>query len=157
MLQSIALVILTLLFSTTAANAQATNGSAALPEEENKPVTEGPDFSEIDTQAKAMELFNQGELEKLFLLPLEFGGSDRPENVVFVPLGIAALKASTDANVVRKLAEEGKVTRYNAAPKYSGKSFIPVSIEIRATDPGDFVFNLAIWGEGLRSAEKKRD
>jgi hypothetical protein len=71
-----------------------------------------------------------------------------------VPPGIAAIKASTDLNVVGKLAAEGKVTRYNASPKYSGKSFIPISIEITASDPGSFTFNLAIWGEGLKAAER---
>ena len=143
-----------LLLSSAAANAQSTNRSVLPADEQDKSVTNGPDFSEIDTQAKAIELFNQGRLEKLYLLPPEFGGADRPENIVFVPPGIAAIKASTDLNVVGKLAAEGKVTRYNASPKYSGKSFIPISIEITASDPGNFNFNLAIWGEGLKETER---
>lgn len=119
---------------------------------ENLPMS-GPDFSDVDSQAKAVELFKRGKLEKLFLLPPEFGGTEAPENVVYVPVGLAALKASTDNNVVGKLAEEGKVTRYRAVPKYAGKSFIPISIEITASDPGNFVFDLAVWGEGLKNAE----
>lgn len=115
-------------------------------------VTEGPDFSDVNSQAKALDLFQKGKLEKLFLLPPEFGGEDRPENVVFVPVGIAAVKASTDINVVGKLAAEGKVTRYSAKPKYAGDSFIPTSVEITATDPGSFTYVLAIWGEGLKDS-----
>lgn len=115
-------------------------------------MTNGPDFSDIDSRAKALELFRQGQLEKLFLLPLEFGGADRPENIVFVPPGIAALKASTDINVIGKLADDGKVTRYTAVPRYAGSSFIPISIEITATDPGNFVYTIAVWGEGLSNA-----
>lgn len=109
----------------------------------------GPDFSSIDSKDKALALVDRGELEKMFLMPLEFGGSDIPENVVFVPVGFAALKSSTDFNVIGKLAQEGKVTQYSAKPKYVGASFIPVEIEISASDPGDFKFNLAIWGDAL--------
>jgi hypothetical protein len=42
------------------------------------PQPNGPDFSAIDSQAKAEELFRRGDLEKLFLMPLEFGGQDIP-------------------------------------------------------------------------------
>ena len=52
----------------------------------------GPDFSHVNSQAKAEALFRQGELEKLFLMPLEFGGEDNPLNVLYVPLGVAAIK-----------------------------------------------------------------
>jgi hypothetical protein len=154
MLRSIVVFTCLLLLSTAAANAQSANGSALPTDEQEEAVTNGPDFSEIDSQAKVIDLFNQGKLEKLYLLPLEFGGADRAENIVFVPPGMAALKASTDRNVVGKLAAEGKVTRYNASPKYSGKSFIPISIEITASDPGSFVLNLAIWGEGLKGVQR---
>jgi hypothetical protein len=36
------------------------------------PQPNGPDFPEIDSQAKAEELFRRGDLEKLYLMPLEF-------------------------------------------------------------------------------------
>jgi hypothetical protein len=35
---------------------------------------QGADFSEIDSREKAEALFRRGNLEKLFLMPLEFGG-----------------------------------------------------------------------------------
>ena len=38
----------------------------------------GPDFSAIDTPAKAEAWFRRGDLEKLFLMPLEYGGEDSP-------------------------------------------------------------------------------
>ena len=44
--------------------------------EEKPPKPNGPDFSAIDSRAKAVELFERGDLEKLFLMPLEFGGVD---------------------------------------------------------------------------------
>ena len=100
----------------------------------------GPDFSKIDSQAKAEELFRRGELEKLFLMPLEFGGQDIPVNTLYVPVGVADLKAGIDNNVIGPLAAEGKITKYTATPEYQGKSFIPIAINI--------------WGEALARGEQ---
>jgi hypothetical protein len=41
----------------------------------------GPDFSNINSQEKAEARLLSGELEKLFLLPSEFGGIDDPRNI----------------------------------------------------------------------------
>lgn len=59
------------------------------------PRPNGPDFSAIDSREKAEELFRRGEMEKLFLMPLEFGGTDDPRNTLYVPAGIAAAKAGS--------------------------------------------------------------
>ena len=113
------------------------------------PKPEGPDFSGVDSREKAEALFRRGDLEKLFLMPLEFGGHDHPVNTVYVPVGIAEIKADIDSNVIGPLAAEGKVTTYTAKPEYQGKSVIPVAIEIAASDPGDFSMRIAVWGEAL--------
>ena len=111
--------------------------------------SEGPDFSEVDSLAKAEALYRKGRLEKLFLMPLEFGGEDHPLNTLYVPVGTAALKSSTDNNVIGPLAEEGKVTQYQATPRYQGKSQIPISIQIVASGTTEFRFEIKIWGEAL--------
>jgi hypothetical protein len=113
------------------------------------PQPAGPDFSAIDSQAKAMELFERGDLEKLFLMPLEFGGTDNPLNTLYVPVGVADIKAGIDNNVIGPLAAEGKITKYTASPEYQGKSFIPIAIKIVASDPGAFTTTINIWGEAL--------
>lgn len=113
----------------------------------------GPDFSDVDSKEKAVALFNNGELQKLLLMPPEFGGQDVAPNVVFVPAFAAELKASTDQNVVLPLAQQGKITRYSATPEYEGKSFIPCAINITASDPGSFAFKVAIWGKALNEQE----
>lgn len=113
------------------------------------PQPHGPDFSEIDSQAKAKELFHRGDLEKLFLIPLEFGGEDIQDNTLYVPVGVAAIKAGIDNNVVGPLAAEGKITKYKATAEYQGKSFIPISLTIMASDPGEFHTTINIWGEAL--------
>ena len=109
----------------------------------------GPDFSGIDSLAKAEELFRRGDLEKLFLMPLEFGGQDIPPNVLYVPIGVNGIKSGIDNNVIGPLAAEGKIRKYTAAPEYQGKSFIPIAIKIVASDPGDFSTTINIWGEAL--------
>jgi hypothetical protein len=113
------------------------------------PPANGPDFSGIDSQAMVEEAFRRGELEQLFLMPLEFGGEEIPPNTVYVPIGVAAIKAGIDHNVVGPLVEEGKVTSYTAAPQYQGSSFVPSAIRIVASNPGEFTTTINIWGEAL--------
>lgn len=109
----------------------------------------GPDFSTVDSRAKAEAMAQRGELSKLLLLPAGFGGSDDPRNVVYVPPFVIDLKASIDNNIIAPLVSEAKITNYAAVPNYQGKSFVPISIEIIASDPGDFKTLLAIWGDAL--------
>ena len=109
----------------------------------------GPDFSAIDSQAKAEELSRRGDLERILLLPVEFGGRTVPENVLYVPVGIAAVKAGIDLNVIAPLVSEGKLSQYSAVPHYQGKSFIPVAIVITASGPGHFSTTINIWGDAL--------
>jgi hypothetical protein len=113
------------------------------------PTPQGPDFSGIDCQAKAEELCRRGDLEKLFLLPLEFGGQDIADNVLYVPIGVAGIKSGIDNNVIGPLVAEGKITQYTATPEYQGKSFIPIAIKIVASDPGEFSTTINIWGAAL--------
>jgi hypothetical protein len=106
----------------------------------------GPDFSRVDSQAKVLELFRRGELEKMFLMPLEFGGEDIPPNTMYVPIGLAEAKGQLDNGIIRPLVEQGQVTEYSATPEYQGDSHIPIAIEIRA---GQIQATLNIWGEAL--------
>ena len=110
----------------------------------------GPDFSHVDSLEKAEQLAARGELTRLHLMPLEFGGVDDPRNVVHVPPFVVDLKHGIDTNVVRPLIEQGQVRSYEATPQYEGASFVPCAIEIRASDPQEFRTSLKIWGEALR-------
>ena len=114
-----------------------------------KPAPQGPDFSQVDSQAKAEALFRKGDLEKLFLIPPEFGGADNEDNVLYVPRGVAAAKSGIDLNVIRPLIEAGKVTQYKTDLEYQGDSSIPIAIKITAWEPGQFTTTINIWGEAL--------
>lgn len=109
----------------------------------------GPDFASIDSREKAEVLSQRGELQKILLIPAEFGGQDIPPNVVYVPVFAAEVKARIDQNMIKPLVTTGKVTRYQATPEYEGRSFVPISIAISATNPGSFSARVAVWGRGL--------
>jgi hypothetical protein len=107
----------------------------------------GPDFSEVDSLAKAQQLYRDGKLEKLYLFPLDLGGEDISQNIVYVPVGIGQFKAQLDGTV-RKMVEAGSVSKYSATPEYKGKSFIPSKIVIRAwhpEKPGSFNPTIEVW------------
>ena len=91
----------------------------------------------------------RGELEKLFLLPVESGGTGDPRNIVYVPLGFVAIKKDIDTNIIKPLVAESKITEYQATPEYQGKSFIPIAIKIAAANPGSFTTTINIWGIAL--------
>ena len=115
----------------------------------SKPRSNGPDFSTIDSRVKAEELYRSGDLEKVYLFPLEFGGDDVAVNILYVPIGVADIKSGIDNNVIGALAADGKITQYKAEPEYQGKSFIPIAIKITAWDPADFTTTINIWGDAL--------
>ncbi|WP_153557100.1 hypothetical protein [Roseimaritima sediminicola] len=117
----------------------------------------GPDFSDVDTREKALALVEKGQLEPLYLMPPEFGGAEDPRNIVYVPIGIADIKRSTDLNVIAPLVESGDLQNYSAVPEYRGRSFIPMAIKIEASDPKRFECEINIWGEALdRETELQR-
>jgi hypothetical protein len=114
----------------------------------------GPDYRHVDSRGKAEDLWRRGELRKLLLLPVEFGGQDFPPNVVYVPPLVVELKTRIDLNTIISLAQKGQVSRYAATPEYEGKSFIPSLIRITATDPGRFEATVAIWGKAVQQSGK---
>ncbi|WP_207548724.1 hypothetical protein [Mycolicibacterium peregrinum] len=113
-----------------------------------------PDFSMVDSAQKAEELYAQGQLERMLLLPAEFGGVDIEQNVVYVPVGFTAAKAEIDNNVISPLIQEGKVQAYSAVPEYEGASFVPIAIQISAWHPDSpetstVAGTLAAWGSAV--------
>jgi hypothetical protein len=113
----------------------------------------GPDFSDVTSRENAEGRVQRGELEKLFLLPAEFGGKDDPRNVVYVPREFVAIKAGIDIDIIKPLVAEGKIKKYEATPEYQGKSFVPIAIKIVASDPGSFTTSINIWGKASREIQ----
>lgn len=116
---------------------------------EKKKVGKGPDYGHVDSVEKAQQLVARGELVPLLLMPEAFGGEAIEMNIAYVPPFVAEVKTSTDENIIRPLAAEGKIRRYSAMPEYSGKSFVPIALKLVASDPGSFTYDIAIWGEAI--------
>jgi len=92
------------------------------------------DYSAVDSLEKARALCSAGKLELLYMLPLEFGGLKVPANTLYVPPGIAAIKASID-RTIQEMVNAGQVAAYEAKPEYKGNSFVPSKIIISASHP----------------------
>lgn len=106
----------------------------------------GPDFSVVDTQAKAKALAKQGTLEPLYLLPPEFGGPQSPQNTLYVPVGVARIKQGIDLNQIMPLIEQGEEIEYDVQPEYQGESVVPIALTVNA---GRINATINIWGEAL--------
>lgn len=113
------------------------------------PPSNRPDFSAIDSVASAEQAIRRGELEKLFMFPLEFGGARIPQNTLYVPTWVPALKAGFDHNVIRPLAAAGLNIQYSVIPQYQRGSVVPIAITTVWAKPGDAessTYVIKIWG-----------
>jgi hypothetical protein len=113
----------------------------------------------VDSQVKVDELLEQGVLEKLYLLPPEFGGPDAPGNVCYVPAWAAEMKSKIDHDIIRPRVAAGEFTQYTAKPVYEGKSFVPIAIDISSgpkANPGQFAGRVSVWGAALKSTNTMR-
>ncbi|EDP97698.1 hypothetical protein U8527_05100 [Kordia algicida OT-1] len=104
----------------------------------------GPDYSMIDSNEKAIDLYKKGELVKLYLMPLEFGGEDSPVNTLYVPEFAQEFKQRFDV-MVEELLREGKELAYSAEPAYKGSSFIPSALTIKVTGESEFTEVIQVW------------
>ncbi|MFN6530065.1 DUF6882 domain-containing protein [Nostoc sp. ChiSLP03a] len=86
----------------------------------------------VNSHEAAVAAYQAGELEKLYLFPIELGGVDDDVNVVYVPSPAVEEKRAFDAEVGR-LAEQGKIGHYEASPEYDDESFIPSRIVVKAS------------------------
>ncbi len=104
----------------------------------------GSDFSKIDSNKKAIELYKNGKLTKVHLMPLEFGGEDSAINILYVPEFAKMFKQRFD-KMIEELLIEGKKLGYSAEPEYKGKSFIPSKLKISVTGDSEFTETINIW------------
>lgn len=102
------------------------------------------DFSGIDSNEKAQGLFAKGQLVKLYLMPLDFGGHDSPLNTVYVPAGANRQKEGFDSKIY-DLLEKGLQLRYSASPEYKGNSFIPSRVVIQVNGDQTLTEVVEVW------------
>jgi hypothetical protein len=105
------------------------------------------DFSNVTSNAIAVQLSEQGKLEKLWMLPAALGGKDDPKNVVYVPPGASALKGQFTDTLVR-CVQAGLINKLAIVPEYRGNSFVPCKIRIKAwhaDKPAGFEAAIDVW------------
>lgn len=106
------------------------------------------DFSRITSRALAEAACRDGSLRPVLLMPAALGGEDAAVNVTFLPAVAADAKHAIDLLQVLPLAQQGRITRYDARPHYQGESFVPARLTIEATGPGRFHAEVRVWGDG---------
>ncbi|KJY84463.1 hypothetical protein TW84_22465 [Vibrio neptunius] len=106
-----------------------------------------PDFSEVDTREKALELVQRGELFEVLLLPTELGGKNEPRNIVFVPEDISAAHEQNTQNVL-SLIKDKLINRLEVQPVYKENSFVPSQVKMigrHSVEKRRFITVLNIW------------
>ena len=75
------------------------------------------------------DLLGRGIVQKVLLLPAEFGGTEDPRNVTWLPLPSIAEENAFDS-AVRQRIQCGEAVRYGAMPTYEGDSMIPDALRL---------------------------
>ncbi|WP_205410261.1 hypothetical protein [Aquimarina longa] len=101
-------------------------------------------YKTIDNHQKAIDLFNKGELSKIYLTPLEFGGMEMPMNILYVPKSTQMQKKEFD-NKVEELLMKGQKLGYSASPEYKGTSIIPSTLTINTSGESELKKIINIW------------
>lgn len=103
-----------------------------------------PDFSKITTISKAVDLSKKGQLVKVHLIALEFGGEDSERNILYVPEFAQIIKHRFD-KMIEELLIDGKKLGYSAEPEYKGNSVIPSKLKMTVTGESEFKETINIW------------
>ena len=102
------------------------------------------DFSAVDSQKKAITLYEKGELFKIYMMPLEFGGDAAAVNTLYVPKFVQEFKTKVDKKI-EDLLMDGQRLSFTAEPEYKGNSFVPSKLKIMVTGDTEFTETIAIW------------
>ena len=105
------------------------------------------DYSKITSKDILQNYINNGALKPLYLISPDFGGSERVDNIVYVPGSIVELKKQLDEKLKKYIIEGNKV-EFNCDLKYIGNSFVPSKIIINYTINGTNKNKeeILIWG-----------
>jgi len=76
-------------------------------------------------------LLARGLVVKVLMWPAEFGGTDDPRNVTYLPPALAERKRAFEAEVQRRV-EAGEDLDFKVTPEYDGDSFVPAKLNMEA-------------------------
>lgn len=111
-----------------------------------KKEAELPDFSDVTSYQKAIALVHEEKLKKIYIIPLDFRGSEELDNRTFTTPRIAKLK-ERDEMIIMDMGFMGGADTYSCEPVYRGESIVPCSFRIRAIRNGHVSFyeELKVW------------
>ena len=107
-------------------------------------LTDGDDYSAVDSRGKAEELSRQGKLALIYLMPREAGGPDGSINTVYVPVRAKQEKERIDSSIL-EVARNGGDVHYRTNQSYKGASFVPAKITISVTGALNAEYVLRVW------------
>lgn len=76
-------------------------------------------------------LLARGLVVKVLMWPADFGGTDEPRNVTYLPPALAERKHAFDAEARRRV-EAGEELHFKITPEYDGDSFVPARLHMEA-------------------------
>lgn len=103
-------------------------------------------YSSLTSEEK-QKMIDNGDLKPLYLIGLRFGGSDKIDNIVYVPSEVVNQKERIDDELENYMQSGRSVKNYICIPSYKGKSSVPSKLKIQAFIDGteQFVRNIDIW------------
>ena len=107
----------------------------------------GPDFSHIRNVEQAEAEVAQGRLIRSYLFPLELGGPEEAQNVLYLPAGMEDAWRAVVGSIGR-FAEEGLVDGLSVEPTDNGASLVPCRLKFVATSSNGgagFEPTLELW------------
>ena len=90
------------------------------------------DYSKVISKDILQYHINNGDLKPLYLISPDFGGSEKEDNIVYVPDRIIELKNQLDEKL-KNYIKEGNKVGLNCDLKYIGNSLVPSMIIINYT------------------------
>ena len=107
-----------------------------------------PGFEGIRSLNDARRACMNGELAKALLVPIEFGGEDVPQNVVYVSPAACEAQSAIIKDLIGFVREQGAI-QLHAVPEYRGDCFVPSRIIYQAfpqaTQFAPMVRVVSIW------------
>jgi len=92
----------------------------------------GIEYSEVNSREMAETMFEKGLLRKAYLFPIDFGGQEVAENVIYLTKDALIKKMQFESKVL-ELGQNGLIENYSAKPEYVGDSFVPKRLKLEAT------------------------
>lgn len=101
-------------------------------------------YADICSYDEAEQYYKTGQLGKLYLIGLTFGGDDSPVNILYAPQSAVLQKEAIDRKLEQQLIQ-GLNLQYRAFPEYKGHSFIPSKITIEIDGDKTYTEEIEIW------------